>query len=78
MCAVGRRNLSVGDSPTWQLSLPPVANGEIAELTISTWYFDEGAIISGTAYYYLTDELGSVTELVSSSGRTASQFTYDP
>ena len=48
---------------------------------ISTWYFGEGAIISGTAYYYyyyVTDELGSVNELVTSSGSIASQFTYDP
>ena len=45
---------------------------------ISTRYFDQGTIISGTAYYYLTDELGSVNELVTSSGSVASQFTYDP
>ena len=45
---------------------------------ISTRYFDQGAIISGTAYYYLTDELGSVNGLVTSSGSVASQFTYDP
>lgn len=45
---------------------------------VSTQYFDQGVIISGTAYYYVRDRLGSVTELVSSTGTIASQYTYDP
>jgi RHS repeat-associated protein len=45
---------------------------------VSTQYFDQGAIISGTPYYYVKDELGSVTELVSSTGSVASQYAYDP
>jgi RHS repeat-associated protein len=45
---------------------------------VSTQYFDQGAIISGTAYYYVKDELGSVTQLVTSTGTVASQYTYDP
>jgi RHS repeat-associated protein len=45
---------------------------------ISTQYFDQGAIISGTPYYYVRDRLGSVTELVTSTGTIASQYTYDP
>jgi RHS repeat-associated protein len=45
---------------------------------VSTQYFDQGAIIGGTPYYYVKDELGSVTELVNSTGSITSQFTYDP
>jgi RHS repeat-associated protein len=45
---------------------------------VSTQYFDQGAIIGGTAYYYVRDELGSVMQLVTSTGTIASQFTYDP
>jgi RHS repeat-associated protein len=45
---------------------------------VSTQYFDQGAIISGTSYYYVKDQLGSVTQLVTSTGTIASQYTYDP
>jgi len=45
---------------------------------VSTEYFAQGAIIAGTAYYYVQDQLGSVTELVTATGTIASQFTYDP
>jgi RHS repeat-associated protein len=45
---------------------------------VSTQYFDQGAIISGTSYYYVKDELGSVTQLVTSAGTVASQYTHDP
>jgi RHS repeat-associated protein len=45
---------------------------------VSTRYFDQGAIISGTSYYYVKDSLGSVTQLISSTGTVASQYTYDP
>ena len=49
-----------------------------ANSPVSTQYFAQGAIIGGTSYYYVKDRLGSVTELVSSTGTIASQFTYDP
>jgi RHS repeat-associated protein len=45
---------------------------------VSTQYFDQGAIISGTSYYYVKDQLGSVTQLVNASGGIAVQYTYDP
>lgn len=45
---------------------------------VSTQYFDQGVIISGTPYYYVKDKLGSVAELISSTGAVASQYTYDP
>jgi RHS repeat-associated protein len=49
-----------------------------ANSPVSTQYFDQGVIVGGTAYYYVKDQLGSVTELVTTSGTVASQFTYDP
>jgi RHS repeat-associated protein len=45
---------------------------------VSTQYFDQGAIIGGTSYYYVKDQLGSVTHLVTNAGSVASQYTYDP
>jgi len=45
---------------------------------ISTQYFGQGVIVSGTSYYYVKDRLGSVTQLVTGTGTVASQFTYDP
>jgi RHS repeat-associated protein len=49
-----------------------------ANSPVSTQYFTQGAIISGTPYYYVKDKLGSVTELVSSTGSIASQYIFDP
>jgi RHS repeat-associated protein len=45
---------------------------------VSTQYFSQGVITGGTPYYYVQDRLDSVTELVSSTGTVASQYTYDP
>jgi len=45
---------------------------------VSTQYFDQGVIAGGTSYYYVKDQLGSVTELVTSSGSVAAQYAYDP
>ena len=45
---------------------------------VSTEYFPQGVIAGGTPYYYVTDLLGSVTQLVSSSGGIAAQYAYDP
>jgi RHS repeat-associated protein len=45
---------------------------------VSTEYFDQGAIVSGGAYYYVKDRLGSVEELVTTGGSIAAQYTYDP
>lgn len=45
---------------------------------VSTQYFDQGIITGGTSYYYVRDLLGSVTQLVSTAGTIASQFTFDP
>ena len=45
---------------------------------VSTQYFAQGVIKSGTSYYYVQDRLRSVTQLVTSTGAVASQSTYDP
>jgi RHS repeat-associated protein len=45
---------------------------------VSTQYYDQGAIIAGTSYYYTKDRLGSVSQLIDTSGTIAAQYTYDP
>jgi RHS repeat-associated protein len=45
---------------------------------VSTQYFPQGVIASGTSYYYVQDQLGSVIQLVTSSGSVAAQSTCDP
>jgi RHS repeat-associated protein len=45
---------------------------------ISTQYFDQGVIAGGTSYYYVRDKLGSVRELITTSGGVAVQYDYDP
>jgi RHS repeat-associated protein len=45
---------------------------------VSTQYFSQGIIVSGTAYYYLKDALGSVRALLTSTSSVVSQYTYDP
>ncbi len=45
---------------------------------VSTQYFPQGVIVSGTAYYYVQDRLGSVTQLVTNTGTVAAQYAYDP
>ncbi len=45
---------------------------------VSTQYFPQGVIVGGTAYYYVNDQLGSVTQLVTNTGTVAAQYAYDP
>lgn len=45
---------------------------------VSTQYFDQGVIASGTSYYYVKDQLGSLMQLVTSGGSVAGQYAYDP
>jgi RHS repeat-associated protein len=45
---------------------------------VSTEYFDQGAIVNGTPYYYVKDQLGSVEGLVTGSGSVAAEYSYDP
>ncbi len=41
-------------------------------------YFAQGVIASGTSYYYVADQLGSVRQLVSGGGAVEAQYDYDP
>jgi len=45
---------------------------------VTAQYFNQGVIVNGTSYYYVRDRLGSVRELISSSGAIAAQYDYDP
>jgi RHS repeat-associated protein len=45
---------------------------------VSKRYFDQGVQIGAQAYYYVTDRLGSVRQLVDSSGAVRAQYDYDP
>jgi RHS repeat-associated protein len=45
---------------------------------VSTQYFTQGVIVGATPYYYVRDQLGSVTELVGRTGSVAAQYAYDP
>jgi RHS repeat-associated protein len=45
---------------------------------VSTQYWDQGVIANGTPYYYVEDQLGSVRQLVTTSGTVAVQYDYDP
>ena len=45
---------------------------------VSAQYFDEGVVAGGTSYYYVQDQLGSVRQLVDTSGSVAAQYDYDP
>ena len=41
-------------------------------------FFDQGVIQNGTAYYYVKDQLGSVRQMVDTSGQVQAQYDYDP
>jgi RHS repeat-associated protein len=45
---------------------------------VSTRYFDQGVQIGGQTYYYVKDRLGSVRQLVDTSGAVRAQYDYDP
>jgi len=71
--------ITADHSYTWFGSMRALAHDNTQSGSpVTTQYFDQGAIISGTSYYYVRDRLGSVTELVTTTGTIASQYTYDP
>jgi RHS repeat-associated protein len=45
---------------------------------VSKQYFGQGFIAGGKRYYYVTDHLGSVRQLVDDTGRVRAQYDYDP
>jgi len=71
--------ITADHSYTWCGSVRcPARDNTQSGSPVSTQYFDQGVIISGTSYYYVKDQLGSINELVTSSGSVASQYSYDP
>jgi RHS repeat-associated protein len=71
--------ITADHSYTWCGSMRCVAHDNTQSGSpVSTQYFPQGVIVSGTSYYYVQDQLGSVTELVTSGGSVAVQYTYDP
>jgi RHS repeat-associated protein len=45
---------------------------------ITAQYFGLGEKISGTSYFYTTDQLGSIREMTDSSGTIHAEYAYDP
>ena len=45
--------------------------------TLISQYFGLGQTLSGTPYFYTVDHLGSVREMMSSSGAMSAQYIYD-
>lgn len=45
---------------------------------VTKLYFDNGAQISGTDYYYTRDHLGSVREITGTNGVVLDRYAYDP
>jgi RHS repeat-associated protein len=45
---------------------------------VSKQFFDQGEMVSGAAYYYVADRLGSVRQLVDANGTVQAQYEYDP
>jgi RHS repeat-associated protein len=55
-----------------------LAHNNVMGGAVSTQYFAQGEILSGTGYYYVTDQLGSIEQLVNASGTIVTQYAYDP
>jgi RHS repeat-associated protein len=45
---------------------------------VSTQYFPQGMITGGTLYYYALDNLGDVSQIITTAGSVAGQYSYDP
>jgi RHS repeat-associated protein len=45
---------------------------------VTKQYFTQGVLVGSTAYYYVTDVLGSIRQLVDASGNVQAQYDYDP
>jgi RHS repeat-associated protein len=45
---------------------------------VSKRYFDRGILVGAQSYYYVSDRLGSVRQLIDPSGATLARYDYDP
>ena len=45
---------------------------------VSKQYFAQGVVVAGFSQYYITDQLGSVRQLVGAGGRALAQYQFDP
>jgi RHS repeat-associated protein len=45
---------------------------------VSKQFFSQGVLASGQALYYVTDHLGTVRQLVDTSGKVQTQYAFDP
>jgi RHS repeat-associated protein len=51
---------------------------DVAGHVVTKQFFDKGEQISGTNYYWVTDQLGSVREMTDSGGTLHASYDYDP
>jgi RHS repeat-associated protein len=55
-----------------------IAEERDASNTVTKRFFPQGEQQVGTAYYYTRDHLGSVREMLNSSGAMVARYSYDP
>ena len=61
----------------WDFGVEP-REARDASSNVTAQYFPLGQTVSGTNYYYTIDQLGSVRDVINSSGTLVEQLTYDP
>jgi len=57
---------------------PEIAEERDASNSVTKRFFPQGEQQSGTNYYYASDHLGSVREMLNSSGSIVARYAYDP
>jgi RHS repeat-associated protein len=55
-----------------------LSHNNLASSAVTNQYFAQGEIASGKGYYFVRDQLGSVTQLITQSATSAAQFSFDP
>jgi RHS repeat-associated protein len=49
-----------------------------ASNNVTKRYFSQGMMLNGSPYYYTKDHLGSIRELINSTGTVVTRYDYDP
>ena len=62
----------------WGSGPQPIEERNASGTVTKRFYGSLGEQIGGTNYYFTTDHLGSVREMVDSSGATQARYAYDP